>query len=597
MDVRKIQPSGAVAVHKTAQVEDTLRPPLVPSEKNNAVPTSHKTRTREIASRYKSGISPTPISTPSTTRRCPSPNSSRTSPSAGTLLPKRSQSAERRRPSTPPRPSTPSSPSSRPSTPSTPSSRSTTPVHNTVKEMHITSRRLISNRAPDGLWPSMRSLSSSFQSESISIPVSKKEKVISSSSSDQNKSSANRVPERKRTPLRGRNTSDQCENSRPLENSHARVIDQHRWPAMMGGKLSATAMSRSVDLTDKVNRSVPMSRGVSPRRMPASDGAGKSLQKSLSEVARQLAIDGTVTAEKKMGSSVNLSSPTLERSTSATRPSRTLSSPIRGLQRSSSPSKVMSITSSTSRSMQSPSRTRPSTPGHSSISGNSPTIGRSSVLNYIADARKGKRNASHIEDVHQLRLLYNRNLQWRCVNAHADETLTIQKRTAESKLYSVWDATSMVRDSVIMKRIGVQQLRQEMKLNMILKEQIAYLEHWAASEREHCSSLSGAIEALKASTLRLPVTGGARADVLAVKNAVSSAVDVMQVMGSSVCYLLSKVEGTKSLVSELSVVATKEKSMLDECRELLAAAAALQVQESSLRTHLIQLRQEALTTQ
>jgi hypothetical protein len=72
--------------------------------------------------------------------------------------------------------------------------------------------------------------------------------------------------------------------------------------------------------------------------------------------------------------------------------------------------------------------------------------------------------------------------------------------------------------------------------------QMDYLTHWAALETEHSTSLSSAIEALRASTLRLPVTGGAKADVFTVKNAVSSAVDIMQAMGSSVCYLLSKVE-------------------------------------------------------
>lgn len=38
-----------------------------------------------------------------------------------------------------------------------------------------------------------------------------------------------------------------------------------------------------------------------------------------------------------------------------------------------------------------------------------------------------------------------------------------------------------------------------------------------------------------------------------------------------------QVEGTKALVSELSGVAAKERTMLDECRELLASAAAMQV--------------------
>lgn len=39
---------------------------------------------------------------------------------------------------------------------------------------------------------------------------------------------------------------------------------------------------------------------------------------------------------------------------------------------------------------------------------------------------------------------------------------------------------------------------------------MAYLEDWSLLDREHSSSLSGAIEALKASTLRLPIVGGAR---------------------------------------------------------------------------------------
>nr|CAB3448192.1 unnamed protein product [Digitaria exilis] len=76
-----------------------------------------------------------------------------------------------------------------------------------------------------------------------------------------------------------------------------------------------------------------------------------------------------------------------------------------------------------------------------------------------------------------------------------------------------------------------------------------YLDHWAALQTEHSSSLSSATEALKASTLRLPVSGGAKADVLTVKNAVSSAVDIMQAMGSSICHLLSKVSSKSSFTS------------------------------------------------
>lgn len=38
---------------------------------------------------------------------------------------------------------------------------------------------------------------------------------------------------------------------------------------------------------------------------------------------------------------------------------------------------------------------------------------------------------------------------------------------------------------------------------------MALVEDWASIDNEHSISLLGAIEALKATTLRLPVTGGA----------------------------------------------------------------------------------------
>ncbi|KAJ0965794.1 hypothetical protein J5N97_026932 [Dioscorea zingiberensis] len=526
--------------------EDPPRPPLVPSEKNNAVTAVRKPRMREISSRYKSAVSST-IAAP---RRCPSPNAGRTSPTSGAALPKRSQSAERQRPSTTtPRYSAPSSPTSRPtsrpSTPPTPSSRSPTPVRDSGLDLLSASRRSFGVRANDGLWPSMRSLTASFQSESVSIPLSRKEKPFRDRSPDHSlKSSINVGSERKRTPLRGRNTSDQSENSRPVENSHSRVVEQHRWPGISGGKMSAISLSRSMDLTEK-------------------------------ELA-----------------GVNVSSTPSGRAASVIRPSRTHSSPLPGVRRPSSPNKNLPVPSSTTRGTQSPSRARPSTP-FSSSSSTSGRIGvTSSVLNYTVDMRKGKKSANQIEDGHQLRLLYNRNLQWLFVNALSDAVSIIQKMAAEDILYTVWSRISELHSSVTSKRINLQYLKEEMKLNMILKEQMAYLEDWATLEKEHSSSLSAAIEALKASTLRLPVSGGTRVDVRAVKNAISSAVDVMQAMGSSVCFLLSKVEGMNLLASELSDAAAKERAMLNECRELLSSTAAIQVQESSLRTHLIQLRQD-----
>ncbi|XP_065015278.1 AUGMIN subunit 8-like isoform X1 [Musa acuminata AAA Group] len=577
---------------KSAQREDTLRLPLVLSE-NNAMPIiTSKSRAREVSSRYGAGMSSTTISNPSTPRRCSSPTASRTSPVRATSQTKRAQSAERRRPiALSPRFSTPTTPSSRPSTPSHPSSTLATPIRDTVTEMHDKTRRLLSSKTPDGLWPSMRSLSSSFQSESVSVPDSKTEKVVAGSSSDHTvKPSANGAPERKRTPLRGRNTP---ENSCPMDNLNARVIDQHRWPGMLGRRVSANALARKVIPTDKISRSASLSvpsRGVSPKRTTTYDSAARDFQQPLTEAARRPYPDGSGRMKQDAKLDVNTSSQLPERSSLVAWMSTTHSTPIKASQRSSSPSRILSLSLNTSRGMQSPSRTRLPTSISSSGNGASQACDASSVLNYAVEVQKGKKNASHIEAAHQLRLLHNAVLQWQFVNAQADDTVSIQKNRAEKILYSASNTISKLRDFIIRKRNEVEHLRRQMKLVMILRNQVAYLDCWTQLEREYDSSLSESIEVFKASTLYLPVSRGARADVFSVKNAVSSAVDAMQAMGLSVCYLLSKVKNTQSMISELSVVSAKEMAMLAECRELLASVATMQVQESSLRTYLLQLR-------
>ncbi|KAG0488946.1 hypothetical protein HPP92_007533 [Vanilla planifolia] len=121
----------------------------------------------------------------------------------------------------------------------------------------------------------------------------------------------------------------------------------------------------------------------------------------------------------------------------------------------------------------------------------------------------------------------------------------------------------------------------------ILKGQMIYLEEWSLLDREHSSSLLGSTEALKASIIRLPIVGGARADMQDVKDAVGSAVDVMQAMGASIYSLLSKVEKASSLVSELAKDSELELALLVQSRELLSTVAALHPARpaSPSRTH------------
>ncbi|XVE63496.1 hypothetical protein DITRI_Ditri07aG0025000 [Diplodiscus trichospermus] len=620
-------------LHKLAAV-NTTRPPLLSAEKNNAPLITRRPRTAE-SPRYKS---PTP-STPSGPKRCPSPNLIRTTSTSSQLLQKRALSAERKRPATT---SSPRSPS--------------TPVHDSSMAVQTPSRRLSTGRIPESLWPStMRSLSVSFQSDTISIPVSKKEKekpvsnvsldrtlrpssnVVHRQQSEKSTLSRKPTPERKRTPLKGKNAPDQSENAKPVDGLPSRLIDQHRWPSRVGVKLSSNSLNRSVDLGDnKIVKSsstlVPGMGLSSPKRM-MSDGLDKALPKSATDAARLLSLDeiGLVGPEaisiddkslRVSGPASLLFANSLDKMTLTTHVAKSQSLTAPGSQ-PQSPSRT-----SVSRGV-SPSRARPSTPSSRGVSptprtprgvsptprtprgvsptprGVSPTQmwtstsssqshSSTSVLSFIADFKKGRKSTSFIEDAHQLRLLYNRYLQWRFANAQAEAVLYIQKVTVEETLYNVWNATLSLWEAMIKKKINLQHLKLELKLDTVLNDQMGYLNNWALLERDHVSALAGAVEDLEACTLRLPVNGGARADIESLKAAICSAVDVMQVMGSSICSLLSKVEGINNLVSELAAITAQEKNMLTQCEDLLASTAAMQLQEYSLKSHLIQTKQPPL---
>ncbi|KAL0552348.1 hypothetical protein IC582_011457 [Cucumis melo] len=580
---------------------ETPRPPLGLAERNN-VSATRRSRTREVSSRYKS---PTP-SALSTPRRSASPNASRTVFSSSQMVQKRAVSAERKRPSTPPSPTSPS-----------------TRAQDSSADLRLSSRRTAGGRMAESLWPStMRSLSVSFQSDIISVPVSKKEKPVPASPSDRTlRPSSNfahkhvetpmvsrkPTPERKRSPLKGKNVSDQLENSKPIDSLHTRLVDQQRWPSRIGGKVSLNALSRSVDLTDKIIRSSSgplVGIGLSSLRRTSSDSMNKLFQRSNNDCTRILPLDDGLRMEGESNSVENCSlqasgiprlasnglpdrlKPTpAVRSQSLTLPGSRLPSPIR----SSMPSASVSRGSS-------PTRPRSSTPPPRGVSPSRarPTSIQSScstsVLSFIADF-KGKKGANYIEDAHQLRLLYNRYMQWRFSNARAEAVLDMNKVNAERMLCNVWKATIRIWDSVTRNRIDLHRLKLELKLNKIMNDQMCYLEEWDSLERDHINSLSGALLDLEASTLRVPLTTGATADVESLKGAICSALDVMQVMASSICSLLSQVESMNGLVTELAVVASQEKAMLDECESLLASTTAMQVEEYSLRTHLIQMKQ------
>ncbi|KAL3538812.1 hypothetical protein ACH5RR_002178 [Cinchona calisaya] len=608
------------------------RPPLLPSEKdNNGINNPKKPKSRVVSSRY---LSPSPSNSTSnsssasssssvSSRRFPSPLVSRNSTSVANspaLVPKRSVSVDRRRPVT----------AARPLTPDLDAKQGNAGEPSAATKLLVTATR---------------SLSVSFQGEAFSLPISKTKAAPPSP----NLSSVRKgTPERRRssTPSRVKadGGGDQVENSKPT--------DQHRWPARTrqvnplsrsldcgGGERSKLIGSGNViralqqsmiderrasfdgrlsldlgnaevlkgveypldgnslhnesfvqsDLTASDTDSVssgstsgvqecsgissakgrPRGIVVSARFWQETNSRLRRLQDPGSPLATSPGSKLIVPPKlKKFPTDGPLSSP------------RTMSPPIRG----ASPSKLMtSVGSSPSRGNPSPSRIRNAVSTINCNFSETP-----SVLSFAVDVRRGKVGENRIVEAHLLRLLYNRHLQWRFGNARTEATLLAQKQSAEKSLWNAWITISDLRDTVTKKRHRLQLLRQKLKLASILKGQVTSLEEFASLDKDHSISLLGAIEALKASTLRLPVGGGAIADIQSLKEAIGSAVDMMQAVASSICLLLPKVDDVNSQVIELAKVTAKERALLEECKDFLALVAAKQVKDCSLRTHILQ---------
>nr|GEX00005.1 hypothetical protein [Tanacetum cinerariifolium] len=464
---------------------------------------------------------------PTTPRRYPSPSTPKT-------VTARTVSTERKRPTTPQLPSRPS-----------------TPVRDTYVNMEPVVRKA------DSLWPSRtRSLNVAFQSDSFSLSSGKKEKPPPQALADRTSklsSNASRkaTSERKRSPLKGKNAIAQSENSKPLEGLQSRLVDQHRWPSTTGSNI----LNKKIDVPDHK----PMKTFIPPNRFVLEKCASDPVRLKLNNFVP------SCLSSRSQSLPAGVARPPSPNKLSASSSKRPISpDPFRGA---------------------SPSRVRPASPLRQPCDSN-----KVSVLTFVADIKKGKKVADQIEDAHYLRLLYNRQIQWRFVNACAEAALKSQNLTAEKSLYNVWRSTSEVRDSVAAKRTELDQLRLRLKLYSVLHEQMDNLNGWASVEKEHNLSLSGAIKDLESSTLRLPITEGASVYVQTLKSSLCSAIQVMHTMGSSIHSTLSDLEESSSLVSELATVTAQERALLDECEVLMVSAASLQAKENSLRTHLVQLK-------
>ncbi|KAI5084160.1 hypothetical protein GOP47_0000329 [Adiantum capillus-veneris] len=206
--------------------------------------------------------------------------------------------------------------------------------------------------------------------------------------------------------------------------------------------------------------------------------------------------------------------------------------------------------------------------------------------------KRGKKGLMQVDEAHLHRILHNRLLQWRFVNAKAEAAMDAQSLVAQKCLYNTCAKTFELRTSTTVKRIQLGQGRQADKLNALVLAQAPALQAWSDLQQAHCLALKGTVQALESATIRVPVTGAVKADTFAVKEALHSASDVMNSVENSVNYLAPKAEDTYLLMSELAHVVAQERNLLEECADLVAMASALEMEECSLRAHIVQTERQ-----
>ncbi|XP_073287748.1 QWRF motif-containing protein 2-like [Primulina huaijiensis] len=626
--------SGAASI---TDLENPKRPPLLPSEKdNNGVSNNQrKPKSRMVSSRYMSSPSTSTStsnsssvsSSSSSSRRFPSPLLSRNSTAVSnspSVVPKRSVSVDRRRPAV-----------ARPLIPDLDSKNDSASDVSAVTKLLVTSTR---------------SLSVSFQGEAFSLPISKT-KVTPASPNLSSVRKGTPERRRTSSPFRvkGDVGGDHAEIAKHVDqhrwparnrmmDSLSRSFDSRdsvvgRSELIGSGNMIRALQQSMIDerrpsIDDRSSLDLgssellkavqPVSDGNSvnndssvPSDLTASDsdsvssGSTSEVQECGGAASRRNSLRG-ISVSARFWQETNsrlrrLHDPGSPLSTSPSSKlimppkfkmyasdgplssSRTMSPPIHGGIRPASPGKLMPPVGSSPLRGHSPSRIRNVVSTISNRFFETP-----SVLSFAVDVRRGKVGENRIVDAHLLRLLYNRHLQWRIVNARTEAILLVQKHSAEKNLWNAWITISDLRDSVTKRRHRLQLLRQKLKLVSILKGQISFLENWASLDKDHSTAVLGAIKALKASTLRLPVGGGAVTEVQSLKDAIGSAVEVTQTMASSIYSLLPTVEELNSLVTELAKVTAKECSLLEQCEHFISMLASMQVKNTSLRTHILQ---------
>ncbi|GER35077.1 hypothetical protein STAS_11332 [Striga asiatica] len=215
----------------------------------------------------------------------------------------------------------------------------------------------------------------------------------------------------------------------------------------------------------------------------------------------------------------------------------------------------------------------------------------SGVLRFF---RQNKVSPSLEGEYHRYRVAYNRLLQWRFANARAAAAMAAVKGVAQKKLMNAWVRISIIRNLMVEEKAMIQKLKHQMKVYNILNSELSLLNEWGKLEPKNSEAIGRMVRKLSAISLCLPLVQNAEADIMSVKDTISTATEVMDNIKAMILDMHWRVERNCFLLTELSVMLKQQKHLFQELEKGVMLVSSLEVQEKSLRAHHIQLHKELI---
>ncbi|XP_054810878.1 QWRF motif-containing protein 7 [Prosopis cineraria] len=210
--------------------------------------------------------------------------------------------------------------------------------------------------------------------------------------------------------------------------------------------------------------------------------------------------------------------------------------------------------------------------------------GVSKVLKYF---RQKKVSSVQEDEHHRFRILHNRLLQWRFVNARGEAAMVNVKKASEMNLFNVCLRILMLRKRILEKKMERQKVKHGMKIHQLVNPQVCLLNEWEKMETKYEQHINRLIRKLSALSICLPFLD-IKVDVDSLHQAMKAALEIMESIDPLITRYQSQVERILYQVTELNTISKQQEEYFQELLRIIHIISTSVENEKSMVALLIQ---------